>query len=144
MDREVELLSNIQLCQRNSNETVPVYVNRFRSTMAIYVNQTAELSNFEDRQFAIILLQNAKLSSNNMNAVTFQLSANENQTANLRDTVEVSLRRDEVEEITELISGANYTDDDMIGRRIAIKLENSTQKETENNGSVFKLEEEDE
>lgn len=61
---EVELLSAIQICQRSGVETVPVYVNRYNRTVARYVNQTAELSEFAERQFSIIMLRNARLSLN--------------------------------------------------------------------------------
>lgn len=61
--REVQQLLNIQNCQRKGYKTVLAYANGFKVTVAKYVIQTEDLNDFENREFAIIILRNASLSS---------------------------------------------------------------------------------
>lgn len=76
--REVELILDIQMCQRTDTETVPTFVNRYKGAVARYINQTAEFNVFADRQFAIIMMRNASLTSHTMNPIAFQLTSNFN------------------------------------------------------------------
>lgn len=73
---EVNLLSTIHNFQRHNNETPRNYVHRFNGAIADYVNQTTELKQFANIQFAILILRKAKLTSITINTVTFQLSTN--------------------------------------------------------------------
>ena len=79
------------MCQRTKVETVQTSVNRHKGAVERYVNQTAELSYLADRQFAIIMIRNARLTSHTMNAITFQLTTNSNSNKQTESNVDISL-----------------------------------------------------
>lgn len=87
------------------------------------MNQTEELSKFANRQFAIIMLRNAKISANTVNTVTFQLATNKNnQTVNPRST-ELSLKNEEAAALeSELVECMKMDKNPTIGK-ILKKLE---------------------
>lgn len=98
--REVQFLSDIQTCERGNSIPVPTFVNRYKGSIARYVNQTAEFNEFANRQFAIIMMRNAKLSSHTINAITFQLTTNANSDKQARANVEITLTENEANRIT--------------------------------------------
>ena len=74
--REVDLLTEIQSCQRTSDESPSTFAVRFSSAVAAYANQTVELNENTSRQFAVLMLRNANLSPDTLNSLLFQLTTN--------------------------------------------------------------------
>ena len=72
--REVELLSNIQTCVRSELQTPEQFANRFNAAVARFSNQTDTLTSRESKLFAVLLIRNAKLTSDSLNALTLQLT----------------------------------------------------------------------
>lgn len=138
--REVELLSNIQLCQRNNTETVPEFVGRYKGAVARYVNQTAELTEFANRQFAIIMLRNAKLASNTMNTVTFQITTKASSVENTHKEIEISLSEEEADYIKKVLSDEEHPANDH-KKEIMKKMTKAAKRVSERTGCVFNMEE---
>lgn len=74
---------------------VPEFTNRYKSKVAKYVNQTAELNNFAKRQFTLLLLRNTRLSSSTMNVVTFRMSTKSKSSMVPANSIDISLDTDE-------------------------------------------------
>lgn len=68
---EVEVISQIIECKRNVGETPAEYANRFNSAVASYVNLTYKLNYSTIRQFSVMMLRNANMSPNTINALTY-------------------------------------------------------------------------
>lgn len=137
--REVGSLPDIQMCQRNGNETVPTFVGRHKGAIARYVNQTAELTEFTDRQFAIIMMRNAKLTSHTMNALTFQLTTNSNAGKRAGSQVELLMTDKEAGYVENLLSNSARPQDECAGN-IARTIEMARQKASERTGCIFNME----
>lgn len=138
--REVDLLSNIQQCQRSGTETVPDFVCRYRSAIAKYVNQTAELNGFADRQFAIIMLRKAKISSNTMNTVVFQLTTNAGQDERMCGSIEIQLQDEEVKTMKKIMTEAKQDANSEYGK-IVNKIIEAQKMAAERKHSIFNMEE---
>lgn len=74
MRREVDSLSILIACTRNKNEPADQFENRFSGAVARFANLTILLTPSPSRKFAILLLRNAVLSSDTLNAVIYQLT----------------------------------------------------------------------
>lgn len=74
IQREVDLLSSIQTCKRKPTEAADIFANRFKASIARYVNQSTNSHQGEDQQWAVMLLRNAMLTPDTLNAITFQLT----------------------------------------------------------------------
>lgn len=82
---------------------VPSLVNRFKGNVAKYVNQTSELNDSTNRQFSILSLRNARLSSNTMNTVRFQLTTLATAKLKIMPNTEISLSKTEAVALTNKI-----------------------------------------
>lgn len=136
--REVEFLSNIQLFQRGNTETVPTFVNRYKNAIARYVNQTSQLSEFENRQFAIIMLRNTNLSSNTMNTVTFQLTTNANKSVETHPNFDISLSAVDARCVKEIIGKMALPPDEC--KEILCKIKKADEENSERPGYMFNME----
>lgn len=74
IQREVSLLNDIHQCTRQTNETPETYANRFDAKVATYVHQKSDKNSSSDQQWALLLIQNAKLTPDTRNSITFQLT----------------------------------------------------------------------
>lgn len=74
IQREVTLLTDIHKCRRSPKETAEAYACRFESNVAKYVHQKSVRSARDDQQWALLMIQNANLSADTYNALTFQLT----------------------------------------------------------------------
>lgn len=63
LQREVELLRDIHPCIQSDRESSSSYSNRFCGVVARYGVQTVELDSVISHQFAVLMIQNTKLSS---------------------------------------------------------------------------------
>lgn len=136
--REVDLLSAIQKCQRSNTESAPDYVSRFSGAVAEYVNQTNELNQFANRQFSILMLRNARLTPNTMNAVTFQLGTTANSKEHESKTTEIILNQGEIATIMQMVTDGAGTS---AVEGIIAKLISATKKIEEDSNSMFSMEE---
>lgn len=68
------MLSGIHQYNSQRNESTHAYVNEFETFTAKYFLQTNMRSRTNDRQWALLLFQNAKFSANTQDAVVFQLT----------------------------------------------------------------------
>lgn len=75
IQREVELVSDIQSCKRKPSESPDVFATRYKTCVARYVNQSTAANRGDDQQWAVMLLRNAMLTPDTLNAITFQLTA---------------------------------------------------------------------
>lgn len=106
VQREVEMLNEIQTCKRRPSETADVFANRYKACIARYVNQTTVSSPGSDKQWAVMLLRNAMLSPDTLNAITFQLttgastSSSRDHTMSI-DATKVQVAMDAIVTITE-------------------------------------------
>lgn len=50
-----------------------VYVDRFKAAVACYTVRAGSVSETTDRQFGILLIQNADMSPDMLNSITFQV-----------------------------------------------------------------------
>lgn len=74
IQREVALLNDIHQCKREKNEDPGMYANKFEARIAKYVHQKNTRSPSDDQQWALLLLQNADLTADTRNSITFQLT----------------------------------------------------------------------
>lgn len=72
--KEVELLTEIHKCERRQNEDTSEFANRFTGAVARYANHMGGMSSKDSRQFAVLMVRNAMLSADTLNALTFQLT----------------------------------------------------------------------
>ena len=91
--REAELLSNIQTCVRNESETPEQFANRFNAAVARFSNQTGTPSRKESNHFAVVLIRNAKLTPDSLNALTFQLTTQNKDLAQYEIEVQIPISR---------------------------------------------------
>jgi len=75
--REVDILSDIQNCQRTSTEHTSAFETKFNSVVAQYTNQATELTDVTNRQFALLMLRNAELYTGNLNSLLFRLTSSD-------------------------------------------------------------------
>lgn len=73
--REVDILTVIQTCVRGDMETPERFSSRLNRAVARYAIQCGEMDQTTDRQFAVLMIRNAKLSNDTMNSLTFKLTA---------------------------------------------------------------------
>lgn len=142
--REVDFLSAIQSCIRNEGESVPKFVNRFKGTVARYVNQTAELNAFANRQFAILILRNAKLSPGTMNSVTFQLTTNASSSSAGIMTVDLTLEEGDAKMILSMLKEDVTTassENSLRGKDLIKRMESLVFDSSGSGGCMFTLEE---
>lgn len=71
--RKVDQLTSVWAFQRSGKETVPLFLRIFKGKVAKYVNKTTEITTFENRQFALLMLRKAKMSPKILNGVNLQL-----------------------------------------------------------------------
>lgn len=71
----VIFLMAIHQCQKKSQETTEAYANRFEASVARYVHQKNNHIAQEDQRWALLLLQNARLSPDTRNSIMFQLTS---------------------------------------------------------------------
>lgn len=76
--REVDMLTEIHSCVKKPHETTAKFANRFNETVARYAVHSGELDAGMDRQLAVLMLKNFKLTIHTMNALTFKLTIMEN------------------------------------------------------------------
>lgn len=93
--QEVPLLLDIQVYQQNDTENVLTSVNRFKGSVARYVNQKKELNKFMEHRFAIIMMRSARLPAHTINHINFQLATNKNNVKKGREDVEITTSIDE-------------------------------------------------
>lgn len=74
IQREVTMLNNIHQCNRHKNETPETFANRFDAKVAEYVHQRSDKHSSNDQQWALLMLQNANLTPDTLNSITFQLT----------------------------------------------------------------------
>lgn len=74
IQREVTLLNEIHQCRRQKNETPDTFANRFDGKVAEYVHQSNDKYSSNDQQWALLMLQNANLTPDTRNSITFQLT----------------------------------------------------------------------
>lgn len=74
VQREVSLLRDIHSCIRKSDETPTCYANRFYSLVARYSIQTGDLDKSINRQFAVLMIENARLSNDTRSSLIFKLT----------------------------------------------------------------------
>lgn len=74
--REVDLLTNIYTSTRQEFEPADDFVVKFTSAVTSYANQTLPLNGPTNRQLAILMLRNAKLSPDTMNSIIFWFADN--------------------------------------------------------------------
>lgn len=96
--QEVELLTAIHNCERESKESPAEYVVRFNSALARYANQSGSIDQRASRQFATLMIKNAKLSPDTLNSVMFQLSTQSSidNISNKCTTVSISSKNMEI------------------------------------------------
>lgn len=75
IQREVAMLTDIHGCKRDEYEDTESYANKFEALVAKYVHQKNRRSPSDDQQWALLLLQNANLTADTLNSITFQLTA---------------------------------------------------------------------
>lgn len=138
--REVDLLSNIQAYQRNVGETVSVFVNRFKGTVAMNVSQTTELNDFFNQQFSIFMLRNVKLSPHTINTVTFQLVTTATSRKKSDTNIHLSLDRDEVVAIIKSLNDDVDGAVDSASRRALTKVVSEKDNVQEYTHSMFNME----
>lgn len=83
------------------------------------MNQTAELSGFADHKFAIIMLRNANMSSNTINAVVFQLTTNAGNGTKAHTSIEVHIHKDEVDTLEKMMVKSGQAADTEFGKIVA-------------------------
>lgn len=71
--REVDLRTSIQSCQRQRDDQVSVFSNRFMDTVANYTNQTDSVSKITNRQLALLMIRNYRPSPDINNSLLFEL-----------------------------------------------------------------------
>lgn len=104
IQREVEMLSAIQECKRKSSEMPEVFANRYKACIARYINQSSASHQGDDQQWAVMLLRNAMLTPDTLNAITFQLTAGASRPKNQTVTLDANLVKDLA---TTVMSAAN-------------------------------------
>lgn len=72
--REVDALTKIHSCERKPAETPSQYASRFCGAVARYHNESGNIGHVMDRQFAILMLRNAKLSQDTFNSIVLRLN----------------------------------------------------------------------
>lgn len=70
--KKMDMLTYTQSCSRRSQENPAQFVNRFNGSIELSV-QFGELYMDMDRQFKVLMLQNANLSTDTPNALTLKL-----------------------------------------------------------------------
>lgn len=69
------MLSDIQACKQKPTESPDVFSNRYKTLVFRYVNQLTVAHKGDNHQCAVMLLSNALLTPDTLNALTFQLTA---------------------------------------------------------------------
>lgn len=104
------MLSDIHSCKRDAHEDSETYANKFEARVSKYGHQKNTRSPLDDQQWALLLLQNANLTADTRNSITFQLTTGaamrkEDTTTN---TMQVSLA--EINEISRTLAEAQTAD----------------------------------
>lgn len=73
------MLTEIHSCLRKSHEASPHFANSSDKTVARYAVHSEELDTGMDRQFAVLMFRDAKLTVDTMNAFTFKFTAMKNR-----------------------------------------------------------------
>lgn len=73
IQREVNILNDIHQCKSGSNETTESYANKLE--VEKYVHHTNKITTTDDQKSAMLLIQDANLSPDTLNSVTFPLTA---------------------------------------------------------------------
>lgn len=74
IQREVNMLNDIQQCGRENKEPMEVYTNKFDANLSRYIDQKKTRTPTEDQKWELLLLQNGKLTPDSKKALTFQLT----------------------------------------------------------------------
>lgn len=131
---EVDILSDIVACVRRKDEAPREFATRFRGVIARYVNATKMLSPPVSRQFAVMMLRNAELSSDTMNAIMFQLSSLGKPTSNT--VIEIKLSAEEMKRwVME-----NHSDSENIEKEMVSSVKKAIKNGENNNKVDFTLE----
>lgn len=69
------MLSAKQTCKRRPSESPEVFVNRYKTYIARYVNQSSVTNRGDDKHWVLIILRNAMLIPVTLIFITFQLTA---------------------------------------------------------------------
>lgn len=72
---EVEMISAIQTFKRKHHETPEVFENLYKISISLYINQSTLSHRGDDQQWAVMILRNAIITPDMLNAITFQLTA---------------------------------------------------------------------
>lgn len=75
--RVVEMLSDIQTCNRKPREIPGVFFNRFTRCITMYIIHLTIKNYGEDQQWAIMLLRNAMISPDPLKDLIFKVTAGE-------------------------------------------------------------------
>ena len=108
---EVELLTEIHKCERMSTEDTSEYANRFNGAVARYANHMGGMNHTDNRQFAVMMVRNAMLSSDTLNALTFQLTHSASEKSQ-KVCIDVQLDIEATRELLKLLKDMSITVDD--------------------------------
>lgn len=78
VQREVDLLRNIHLCTQKHDVAPATFANGVSSMVARYSVRIRELDGFNDRQFAVLIIQNANLSNDTRSSLIFMITTDSN------------------------------------------------------------------
>lgn len=123
--REVEMLSAIQTCKRRPSESPDVFANRYKCCVARYINQSSVTHPGDDQQWAVMLLRNAMLTPDTLNAITFQLTAG--AVTNKKRSPTVTLDSSVVKKVTSAIIAAAASPESTDIGGLAVSLKNACQ-----------------
>lgn len=118
--REVDLLTQIEVCSQKNGETVATYAPRFNNVVAQYVNQTTSLSDASSRQLALLMLRNALLSTDTLNTLIFRLTAISKTTVTA-SSEEIILNIDEAGFLLDTFN--TVSTDDTLNEHVTKKIE---------------------